>query len=95
MSYRDILCEGVLLASALALARFGAAAVASHAVAARMLDVLGACCFDFSDAANVRGSVAIGAKARHRISFIGQVAIQLSYRVSGLFAVAIVAALSS
>ena len=89
---RIVLREGVLPAAALALAPFGAAVVAAHAVAARVLDLLGACCFGFSDAANARVGAAIGAEARHRIGFIGQVAVQLSLGVSGLFAVVIVSA---
>lgn len=92
LACRIVLREGVLPAAALALTPFGAAVVASHAVAARVLDVLGACCFGFSDAANARVGAAIGAEARHRIGFIGQVAVQLSLGVGGLFAIAIMAA---
>lgn len=92
---RIVLREGVLPVAALALVPFGTEAVAAHAVAARVLDLAGACCFGFSDAANVRVGAAIGAGTRHRIGFIGQVAVQLSLGVSGLLAVAIVAASST
>jgi MATE family multidrug resistance protein len=61
-------------------------------VAARVLDLLGACCFGFSDAANIRVGAAIGSGERHRVRFIGLVAVQLSFGVSGLFAAVIVAA---
>jgi len=86
---RIVLREGVLPTAALLLVPFGPVAVASHAVAARVLDLLGTCCFGFGDAANARVATAIGAVAGRRVGFIAAVAVQLSLAVSAVFAAAI------
>ena len=87
---RIVLREGVLPTAALLLAPFGPATVASHAVAARVLDLLGTCCFGFGDAANARVGLAIGTNEGHRIRFIVIVAVQLSLAVSGVLAAGII-----
>ena len=89
---RIVLREGVLPAAALLLAPFGPGAVGSHAVAARVLDLLGTCCFGFGDAANARVGASVGAGAGYRAGFIGGVAVQLSVAVAALFAGAVLLA---
>jgi len=86
---RIVLREGVLPTAALLLVPFGPVAVASHAVAARVLDLLGTCCFGFGDAANARVAAAIGAGATRRVGLIAAIAVQLSLAVSAVFAAAI------
>jgi len=58
-SCRIMLREGVLPAAAFALAPYGAAAVAAHAVAAQVISLAGVFSFGFSDAANMRVSYAL------------------------------------
>ena len=89
---RIVLREGVLPTASLLLAPFGAATLSAYAVTVRVLDLLGTCCFGFSDAANARVGTAIGAGSGHRAGFIGLVAVQLAVAVSGLLALAVVAA---
>lgn len=88
-SIRIVLREGLMPVAALSLLPFGPATIAAHAVAARMLELLGTCCFGFSDAANARVGAAIGAGTRDQARFIGLVAVQLSLAISGLLAVGV------
>ncbi|HVY18415.1 MAG TPA: MATE family efflux transporter [Rhodopila sp.] len=79
---RIVLREGVLPAAAFIVAPFGASAVAAHAVAARIVDLLGVFSFGFSDAANTRAGVGIGAGNLHQVSSAGWVSVQLSAAVN-------------
>ncbi len=88
---RIVLREGVLPAAALALAPYGAAAVAAHAVAAQVVILAGVFSFGFSDAANMRVSYALGAGTPRRAKHSGWVAIQLATVVSALLVAALLA----
>jgi len=89
-SCRIMLREGVLPAAAFALAPYGAAAVAAHAVAAQVISLAGVFSFGFSDAANMRVSYALGAGVPHRAKHAGWIAIQLATAVSALLVAALV-----
>jgi MATE family multidrug resistance protein len=86
---RIVLREGVLPAAAFAVAPFGAAALAAHAVAARVVELAGVFSFGFSDAANVRVSAAIGAGAPRRARHAAVVALCLASAVSAAVAATI------
>ena len=88
---RIVLGEGVLPAAALALAPYGAAAVAAHAVAAQVVILAGVFSFGISSAANMRVSYALGAGMPHRAKHSGWVAIQLATVVSALLVAALLA----
>ncbi|MFI4994749.1 MAG: MATE family efflux transporter [Hyphomicrobiales bacterium] len=88
---RILLREGVLPCAAFVIAPFGAAAVAAHAVAARVVELTGVFSFGFSDAANMRVSYAIGASAPDRARHAGWIAIQLAAGVSLVVAGALIA----
>ncbi len=88
---RIALREGVLPAASFAIAPFGAAAVAAHAAAARLIELTGVLSFGFSDAANVRVGHALGAGMPQRARRSGLIAIQLAALVCGLVAVTIAA----
>ena len=88
-SARIVLREGLMPVAALSLVPFGPTAVAAHAVAARVLELLGTCCFGFSDAANARVGAAIGSGRRDQAGFIGLIAVQLSFMISGLLGVGV------
>jgi MATE family multidrug resistance protein len=89
-SCRIMLREGVLPAAAFALAPYGAAAVAAHAVAAQVISLAGVFSFGFSDAANMRVSYALGAGIPHRARHSGWIAIQLATAISALLVAALV-----
>jgi len=89
-SCRIMLREGVLPAAAFALAPYGAAAVAAHAVAAQVISLAGVFSFGFSDAANMRVSYALGAGVPHRARHAGWIAIQLATAISVLLVAALV-----
>ncbi len=89
-SFRIMLREGVLPAAAFALAPYGAAAVAAHAVAAQVISLAGVFSFGFSDAANMRVSYALGAGVPHRAKHAGWIAIQLATAISVLLVAALV-----
>jgi len=89
-SFRIMLREGVLPAAAFALAPYGAAAVAAHAVAAQVISLTGVFSFGFSDAANMRVSYALGAGVPHRAKHAGWIAIQLATAISVLLVAALV-----
>jgi MATE family multidrug resistance protein len=89
---RILLREGVLPVAAFAIAPFGAAAIAAHAVASRIVGLAGVFAFGFSDAANMRVSYAMGAAAPDRAARAGWIAIQLSTVVGALVAGALIAA---
>lgn len=89
---RIVLREGVLPAAAFIAAPFGAAAVAAHAVAARVVDLLGVFSFGFSDAANSRVGLGIGAGKLHQVRSAGWISVQLSAGV-GLLIVALLLAM--
>ncbi len=89
-SCRIMLREGVLPAAAFALAPYGAAAVAAHAVAAQVISLAGVFSFGFSDAANMRVSYALGAGVPHRAKHTGWIAIQLATAISVLLVAALV-----
>ncbi len=88
---RIVLREGVLPAAALAVAPFGAAALAAHAVASRVTELAGVLAFGFGDAANMRVSRAIGEGAPEAARRSGWIALLLSTGV-GLAAAAAIAA---
>ncbi|MFC0407459.1 MATE family efflux transporter [Roseomonas elaeocarpi] len=75
---RILLREGVMPAAAFAVAPFGATALAAHAVAARITDLLGVLCFGFGDAANMRVGFAAGAGEAGQARHSARVAIQLA-----------------
>lgn len=75
---RIVLREGVLPAAAFVVAPFGPSAVAAHAVAARILDLLGVFSFGFSDAANTRVGTGIGARSLRHVRSAGWISVQLS-----------------
>lgn len=83
-SCRIMLQEGVLPAAAFALAPYGAAAVAAHAVAAQVVSLAGVFSFGFSVAANKRVSYALGAGVPHHAEHAGWIAIQLATAISAL-----------
>jgi len=89
---RIVLREGVLPAATFVIAPYGAAAVAAHAVAARVIELAGVFSFGFSDAANMRVSFALGAGTPHRAEHSGWVAIQLATVVNALIAAALLTA---
>lgn len=84
---RIVLREGVLPAAAFVAAPFGSYAVSTHAVAARILDLLGVCSFGFSDAANTRVGIGIGAGKLCQVKSVGWISVQLSAFVSLLIVV--------
>ncbi len=88
---RIVLQEGVLPAAAFALAPYGAAAVAAHAMAAQVVGLAGVFSFGFSDAANMRVSYALGAGTPPRAKQSGWIAIQLAMAVSALLVAALLA----
>lgn len=88
---RILLREGVLPVAAFAVAPFGAAAVAAHAVATRIIGLTGVFSFGFGDAANVRVSYAMGAAAPERVRHAGWIAIQLATASGALVAGALMA----
>jgi hypothetical protein len=65
--------------------------IATHAVAVRAVESAGGFSFGFSDAANMRGSYALGAGAPCLATRSGRVAIQLSIPVSAVLAIGVAA----
>ncbi|MFC7694763.1 MATE family efflux transporter [Paeniroseomonas aquatica] len=84
---RIVLREGLLPAAAFVLVPFGAAAVAAHVVATRIVDLCGVFTFGFSDAANARVGHAVGSGNPAHAARSAWVAVQLS-TVVGLGAAA-------
>ncbi|HEY1410495.1 MAG TPA: MATE family efflux transporter, partial [Rhodopila sp.] len=84
---RIVLREGVLPAAAFIIAPFGAPALAAHAVAARIVDLLGVFCFGFGDAANTRVGIAIGAGKLNQIGPAAWISVHLATFVGLLIAV--------
>jgi MATE family multidrug resistance protein len=80
---RIVLREGLLASAAFFLAPFGAAAVAAHLVAARIMDLCGVFTFGFSDAANARVGYAVGSGSQARVAQSAWTAVQLS-TITGL-----------
>ncbi len=78
---RIVLREAVLPMAAILLAPFGAAALAAHAVASRVVQLVGVFAFGFSDAANMRVSVALGAGALDRARGAAWLAVLLALLV--------------
>ncbi|HVZ09447.1 MAG TPA: MATE family efflux transporter [Rhodopila sp.] len=81
-AFRIVLREGVLPVAAFIVAPFGPCAVATHAVAGRIVDLLGVFSFGFSDAANARVGIGIGAGQFRQVRSAGWIAVQLSAGVS-------------
>ena len=88
---RIVLREGLFPAAGLAIAPFGAVAVAAHGVAARIVELTGVFSFGFSDAANMRVSQALGAGAPRRARQAAWIAIGLAAGVSAAVAVLVAA----
>lgn len=88
---RIVLREGVLPAAAFVVAPFGPSAVAAHAVAARILDLLGVFSFGFSDAANTRVGIGIGARSLRQVRSAGWISVQLAAIIGLLIVIVLLA----
>ncbi|HEX4366990.1 MAG TPA: MATE family efflux transporter [Rhodopila sp.] len=83
---RIVLREGMLPATAFVVAPFGPSALAAHAVAAQIVDLLGVFCFGFSDAANTRVGLAIGSGRVHHVGSAAWISVLLAAGVGLLVA---------
>ena len=84
---RIVLREGMLPAAAFIVAPFGPYAVSAHAVVGRIVDLFGVFSFGFSDAANARVGIGIGAGKFRQARSAGWISVQLSAGVNLLIAV--------
>lgn len=84
---RIVLREGVLPAAAFVIAPFGPYALSAHAVAGRIVDLLGVSSFGFSSAASARVGIGIGAGTLRQVKSAGWISVQLSAGISLLIAV--------
>jgi MATE family multidrug resistance protein len=89
---RILLREGVMPAMTLLLAPYGPAAVAAHAVAVRVADLLGVVAFGLSDAANARVGYALGMDQPDQAARSARIALQLSLLTGGTVSAIVVLA---
>lgn len=89
---RILLREGVLPVATAILAPFGAATVAAHAVAVRIVGLASVFGFGLSNAATLRIGHAIGAGTPERARFSAKVAVQLSGGIAAAGALMMIAA---